>query len=68
MQRAESPLKESTTSLASVQLDLTDNQLSQLVKVAETLPKDQQRMLVQVLTNKLAQGSAKKPSHYSNLY
>ena len=53
-----------------MELDLTDNQLSQLVRVAETLPKDQQRMLVHVLTSKLGGGSNKKPSqhYYSNLY
>jgi len=42
-----SPIKPmQATSLGSVELDLTDNQLNQMVKVAGTLPRDQQKMLV----------------------
>jgi hypothetical protein len=62
-----------------VNLDLTDNQLAQLVKVAEKLPRDQQKMLVQILSEKMNTrgaastsliGSASSPhiGTYKNLY
>ena len=48
----------------------TDNQLTQLVKVAETLPRDQQKILVQVLSDKInnTKRSSRSPHKTTNNY
>ena len=49
-----------TDLVSSNNVDFTDNQLVQLVKIAETLPRDQQKMLVHVLSEKV-----KSPKHHA---
>ena len=58
-------------------IDFSYNQLVQLVKIAESLPRDQQKMLVQVLSDKvqspkqqhLNKGATKSPQrNYEPLY
>ena len=48
--------------------DLTDNQLVQLVKTAEQLPVDQQKILIQVLSDKMNNNKKSKQGAYQDLY
>ena len=48
--------------------DLTDNQLVQLVNTAEQLPVDQQKILIQVLSDKMNNNKKSKEGAYQDLY